>query len=173
VVKNQKTKVMSKNKAVFTQDRENKKMTVVRSFDASLEQVWKAWTTAEILDQWWAPLPYKNQTKSMDFREGGFWLYSMLSPAGERHYCRFDYETIHPKQSFSGIDMFCDEEGNQNSDFPRMNWKDVFTADGNSTTVTIEITYAKQEDMDTIINMGFEEGFSMGMNQLEELLAKQ
>ena len=50
---------------------------VKREFDAGLPLVWQAWTTAELLDQWWAPLPYKNKTKLMDFRNGGVWHYSI------------------------------------------------------------------------------------------------
>ena len=59
---------------LYTKDVANNKMTVVRQFDAPVEQVWRAWTESELLDQWWAPLPWKAKTKKMDFREGGSWL---------------------------------------------------------------------------------------------------
>lgn len=36
----------------------------VREFEANLSLVWKAWTEAEMLDQWWAPKPWKCETKS-------------------------------------------------------------------------------------------------------------
>lgn len=39
----------------FTVDKEHNTIHVVREFDASKELVWQAWTTAELLDQWWAP----------------------------------------------------------------------------------------------------------------------
>ena len=39
------------NEAVFEKDIPNKQMTVTRSFNGTLPLVWKAWTTAEILDQ--------------------------------------------------------------------------------------------------------------------------
>jgi uncharacterized protein YndB with AHSA1/START domain len=57
---------------------------VTREFDANSDLVWKAWTTAELLDQWWAPKPYRAETKSLDFREGGVWLYAMVSPENEK-----------------------------------------------------------------------------------------
>jgi uncharacterized protein YndB with AHSA1/START domain len=60
---------MTKNETVFSKDLEKGNLTVVRAFDAPLEKVWKAWTTGGILDQWWAPKPYKAETKTMDFRE--------------------------------------------------------------------------------------------------------
>lgn len=162
---------MTKNEAVFSKDLENKKLTVVRAFDAPLERVWKAWTTSEILDHWWAPKPYNAETKSMDFREGGRWLYCMVGPEGDRNWCRVDYKTIDPYKSIVSVDMFCDEEGNENTDFPRMNWKKAFRQTGSSTTVTIELTFAKTADMETILKMGFQEGFTAGLGNLDDYLA--
>ncbi|MHB1279027.1 MAG: SRPBCC family protein, partial [Bacteroidia bacterium] len=78
----------------FLVDKENKKIRVERSFNAPLDLVWAAWTEPEILDQWWAPKPWRAETKSMDFRVGGRWLYCMAGPEGERHWCLFDYKTI-------------------------------------------------------------------------------
>jgi len=66
----------------FLVDKENKKITVERSFNAPLDLVWSAWTEAEILDLWWAPKPYRTETKKMDFREGCRWHYCMVSPEG-------------------------------------------------------------------------------------------
>ncbi|MDB5149731.1 MAG: hypothetical protein JWQ57_3751, partial [Mucilaginibacter sp.] len=62
---------MTNNEAVFTKDLQNKKINVVRTFNAPLNLVWQAWTESDILDQWWAPKPYRAETKLMDFREGG------------------------------------------------------------------------------------------------------
>ena len=111
----------------FTVNKENKTIHVKRQFDAQLDLVWRAWTTAELLDQWWAPLPYRNETKTLEFREGSTWHYRMISPENQSHYCRFDYEKINPEKSYSGLDAFCDEEGNLNTEFSRMHWKNEFT----------------------------------------------
>ncbi|HMP31177.1 MAG TPA: SRPBCC domain-containing protein, partial [Saprospiraceae bacterium] len=64
----------------FDVDKAHKQIKIKRSFDAPRDLVWSAWTEAEILDQWWAPQPYINKTKSMHFHEGGHWLYSMTGP---------------------------------------------------------------------------------------------
>lgn len=45
----------------FTVSKENKTIHIKREFNANLELVWQAWTTAELLDQWWAPKPYQNK----------------------------------------------------------------------------------------------------------------
>ncbi len=92
---------MSTNKqTTITQDPGNRKLVVVREFDAPLEQVWKASTEKDLLDQWWAPKPWKAETKSMDFREGSTWFYSMVGPDATRSHCRVDYKTIIPNKTF-------------------------------------------------------------------------
>ena len=64
----------------FIKDVTNKKVTVIRHFDAPVDHVWRAWTEVDLLDQWWAPKPWKAETKTMDFRSGGSWLYAMIGP---------------------------------------------------------------------------------------------
>jgi len=154
----------------FTVNKENNTIHIKREFDANLELVWSAWTEAEILDQWWAPKPYLNETKSMDFRDGGRWHYSMISPENEIHWCCFDYKKIDVQKSITGLDAFCDEQGNINTDFSRMEWKNVFSDNAERTFVDITITVDTWETLEKIIEMGFKEGFTMGLNQLDELL---
>ena len=158
------------SKTIFTKDLSKKKMFVTREFAGNIELVWKAWTDAEILDEWWAPKPWKAKTKTMDFREGGSWLYVMMGPDGSQHWSRADYKKIVPLKYFEGDDCFCDEKGNKNPAFPSMNWKNTFTETKSGTKVEIEITYASVADLEKIVEMGFEEGFSAGHSNLDEYL---
>ena len=158
---------------VYTKDLENKKMIVTREFDAPLELVWRAWTEKELLDQWWAPKPWKANTRNMNFNEGGSWLYSMDGPDGSSALCRVNFKTIIPQQSFTALDSFCDEQGNPTEELPQMLWKNEFIALGDQTRVHVEITFKSIEDMDKIIEMGFQEGFRAAHTNLDELLQEQ
>lgn len=157
----------------FIVNKENKTVNVTREFAANLQLVWDAWTKPELLDLWWAPKPYVNKTKSMDFREGGTWLYGMTSPEGVTHWCLNNYKKINHLKGFSGLDAFCDEEGNINMDFPRTLWSNTFTANANNTTVSIVAQYDKLEDLEKVIAMGFKEGFSMALSNLDQYLEAQ
>jgi uncharacterized protein YndB with AHSA1/START domain len=157
----------------YATDASNKKLLVERVFDAPVEMVWKAWTQSDLLDQWWAPKPWKANTVSMDFREGGNWFYYMEGPDGSRHYCKVDYKSIVPNSSFTGYDCFADEKGERLTDPPGMDWKCVFKAAGNTTKVEVEVTFATEDDLKKIVEMGFKEGFAMAHTNLDELLAKQ
>lgn len=159
-------------KTIFTKDLPNKKMYITREFAASRNQVWQAWTDPVLLDQWWAPKPWQARTKHMDFNVGGYWLYCMQGPDGTQSWGRADYKAIDTINSFEGEDIFCDDHGMTNDAFPKMYWKNLFsdTADGN-TMVSVEVTYASQADLEKIIEMGFETGFSMAHENLDEMLA--
>lgn len=160
------------HKAVFTKDLKRGVLRVERLFDAAPEKVWTAHTKEELLGQWWAPAPWKAVTVSLDFREGGKWFYYMLGPEGERHYCTQTYEMIEPGKSFTGEDYFCNETGAKMSDMPVSHWKQEFIAEGSGTRLISTVTYPKIEDLQKVIEMGMEEGYTMGLNQLEALLSR-
>ena len=157
---------------IYQADVSNRKLRVTREFDAPLEKVWRAWTEPALLDQWWAPKPWKAFTISMDFQEGGRWFYYMEGPDGTRHYCLADYLSINTNKSFSAEDAFCDEKGNVNDGLPRMKWKNAFSRRTDSTVVDIDISFAAEADMNKIIEMGFKEGFAAAHQNLDELLAR-
>lgn len=159
-------------KTIFTKDASNKKMNVTREFSAPVEKTWAAWTKPEMLDQWWAPKPWRAETKSMDFKEGGTWLYCMVGPGGERHWARVDYKKITVLKSFNAHDSFSDEKGSPVKEPPGMDWKVEFNKTNSGTQVQVEITFASEKDLNTIVAMGFEQGFAMAHDNLDELLSK-
>src|SRR5690606_18490584 len=110
ICKTQKIKPM-KNSLLFdfTVNKENKTIHVNREFDAELKLVWQACTTPELLELWWAPKPWRAETKSMDFREDGHWLYAMVGPKGEKHWNMVQYISIVNEEYFKAKDGFSDE----------------------------------------------------------------
>lgn len=152
----------------FVINKENNTVHVKREFAANLNLVWDAWTKPEILDQWWAPKPYKTVTKSMNFTEGGTWLYYMVSPENHKHWCKNDYIKIDAKKSYTGLDAFCDEHGITDTNMPRTEWTNTFTEINGKTLVTIVATYERLEDLEKVIEMGFKEGFTMALGNLDD-----
>lgn len=154
----------------FSVDKGNKTIHLKREFDANLDLVWRAWTTPELLDQWWGPKPWRAETKKMDFREGGFWLYAMVGPNGEKHWSKASYISIVTKKSFSARDGFCDENGIMNPAFPQNLWENTFSPKQNRVQVDMVLTFDSLTDLEKIIEMGFKEGITTGFLQLDELL---
>lgn len=155
----------------FIVAKDDSTINVERSFNAPLDLVWQAWTDPEILCQWWAPKPYVCVVTGLDLRPGGRWSYHMKGPDGDCHYCFFDYEEVRPKHFFSAREGFCDESGIINTAMPRSSWESHFSEHGGSTLVRIVIGFDSPDDMERTIQMGFKEGFTAGLDQLEELFA--
>ena len=153
----------------FTVDKENKTVNIKREFNASLSDVWSAWTEAEILDQWWAPAPFRSQTKSMEFKEGGRRLYAMVGLEGEERWSSFDYTSISPKTNFKYASTFCDSEGKPNSEFASSFWSVSFSEQDNSTFVDIAIKRDSLPELEKLIEMGFKEGITVTMKSLDKI----
>ncbi len=54
-----------------------------------------------------------------------------------------------------------------------MRWKADFFSTATGTRVEVEITFASEADLETIIKMGFKEGFTAAHSNLDELLANK
>jgi len=155
----------------FTVNKEGNTIHISREFAGSLELVWKAWTIPELLDQWWGPKPWRAETKTMDFREGGFWLYAMVSPEGEKHYSRADFVSIIKEQSFTLKGGFSDENGILNPAFPQNLWENKFIPEDHKVRVDILLTYDTLADLEKELEMGFKEGMTVDFQQLDALLS--
>lgn len=161
------------NETVITKRLDRKELHVERLFNGPLDLVWKAWTTPALLDKWWAPKPWKTVTKSMDFREGGYWLYSMNGPEKEQHWARADYMKINLLEMYEATDAFCDEHGNINSEIPSMHWRTRFNQTQSGTNVSVIISFPSEEALEKIIEMGFNEGFTAAHGNLDDILKEE
>lgn len=154
----------------FSIDMKNKTAHIIKEIDAPITKVWSAWTESELLDKWWAPKPWKAETKIMDFSIGGYWLYAMKGPNNEESWGREDYKSIVPLKHIMAQDAFVDSEGNINEGLPQTNWNIDFSTSDNATILDIELTFKNSSDLEKIINMGFKEGFMQALENLDKLL---
>ena len=152
----------------FTVDKATSTVLVEKEFDAELSLVWDAFTKQEILDQWWAPKPYESKTKVMEFKVGGRRFYAMVSPEGQEHWSIQQYTAITPKTNFKFLSVFADKDENPN--LPGSNWDLTFSEQNGITRVSISIYNESQERMQKMIEMGFKEGFTMILHELDNLL---
>lgn len=157
-------------KTIFTKHEDKKQLHSEREFDAPVELVWRTWTEPELLDQWWAPKPWISETHHMEFKVGGYRLYSMNGPEGEKHFGRTNYTTINKPVNFAGEDVFCDDKGNVSKELPGTGMEVSFNENEGKTRVIVINTFASVEAMEELIKMGVQEGFAMAQDNLEELL---
>ncbi|MCX6168007.1 MAG: SRPBCC domain-containing protein [Ignavibacteriales bacterium] len=153
----------------FTVDKGAKTVLITREFDAGLSLVWDAFTKPEILDQWVAPKPWTSKTKYMDFKVGGRRFYAMVSPEGNERWAIQKYTSISPKTNFKMYNTFADKD--ENPELTSSDWDYTFSEQNGRTTVRITIYNESLARMEKMIEMGFKEGFTMSMTNLENLLA--
>ena len=152
----------------FTLNKPAKTVYITREFAAELPLVWDAFTKKELLDQWVAPKPWSAKTKHMNFEVGGRRFYAMVSPEGMERWSVQEYTSITPKTNFQMYNTFADE--NENRELPGSSWDYVFSEQNERTTVKITIVNESLERLEKMIEMGFEMGFKMSIDNLEKLL---
>jgi uncharacterized protein YndB with AHSA1/START domain len=82
-----------------------------RAVDAPRELVWKAYSEAERLAQWWGPKGCKLTVSSLDFRPGGIFHYGMEWSTGNVMWGRFVYREMVPPERLVFVTSFSDEKG--------------------------------------------------------------
>ena len=154
----------------FIADKEKNTLTVRREFLANRQLVWDCYTKSELLDRWFAPAPLTTKTKTMDFREGGHWHYAMIEPNGTEYWGYTEYIKIKPIDFYTALDAFCNAEGEINKDLPRAQVFVTFTDKDENALVETIVTYKSLSDLETVIQMGMEQGMIATLKKLDELL---
>jgi uncharacterized protein YndB with AHSA1/START domain len=106
----------------------------------------------------------------MDFEVGGRRFYAMVSPEGQEHWSIQKYTSINPKTNFKFLNAFADKD--ENPQLPGSDWDLTFSEQNGTTKVSITIYNDSLERMEQMIEMGFKEGFTATLNELEELLTR-
>ncbi|MBX7174464.1 MAG: SRPBCC domain-containing protein [Pyrinomonadaceae bacterium] len=152
----------------FTVDKPTKTVFINMEFSADQALVWDAFTKPELLDQWVAPKPWTSRTKYMNFEVGGQRFYAMVSPEGQERWAIQKYKSITPKTNFKIFNAFADENGNPEPH--GSDWDYTFSSENERTKVAITIYNDSLERLERMIEMGFKEGFTMSLSNLDELL---
>ena len=130
---------------------------VSRSFEGSLELLWKAWTEPEHFMKWYGPKGFTVPTCEIDLREGGRHLWSMLSPDGRQMYFTGIYKEVVPMERLVFTDSMSDAEGNvmgMGEGMPEsMDVTVTFEHTDGKTTVTVNHMGSEQA------GMGWEQAF--------------
>ncbi len=84
---------------------------ITRVLNAPRAQVWKAWTEADRLQQWWGPKGCKLRVVTLDLRPGGLFHYAMEFQPGHAMYGRFVYREIAAPERLVYVSSFSDVQG--------------------------------------------------------------
>lgn len=161
---------MTKLQFDFIANKDNNTLTMRREFAAGRQLVWDCYTRAELLNQWFAPKLFTTKTKSMDFKDGGHWHYAMIGPDGTEYWGYTEYNNVNPIDYYETSDAFSNEAGEINEGLPKAKWQVTFSDKGENTIVETIVHYASLADLETVLNMGMEEGMVSTLEKLDELI---
>jgi uncharacterized protein YndB with AHSA1/START domain len=104
----------------------------------------------------------------MDFKVGGRRFYAMVSPEGQEHWSLQEFTSISPTTNFKMKNGFADRDANP--ELPASDWDLNFSEQNGTTTVSIIIYNESLERLEQQLEMGFQGGFTITLNYLEDLL---
>ncbi len=166
-------------------DQNSKELVITRVFDAPRELVWKAWTDPQQVKRWWGPKDFTAPHISIDFREGGKYLYCMHgvgapgTPAQD-FWSAGVFKEIVPEERIVVSDYFSDKDGNKTSpaqmglseDFPAESEVTItFDKEGDKTRLTI--TYPLPQSgatREAMLNSGMEQGWNQSLDKLANVV---
>ena len=154
---------------------------ITRVYNAPRELVYKAWSDAEALAQWWAPTGMSMTVKKLDFRPGGILHYRQVLPNGEALWGIFIYQDMREPEYINFVNSFSDEDGNKVRSPFHQAWpleilnKVSFEENDGKTTLTLKggpINATDEEIQLFVANRpSMNGGFKGVLDKLEEYLA--
>lgn len=145
-------------------------LVICRMIDAPAEKIFRAWTEPKLMKEWFCPKPWTIAKAETEVRAGGKSLVVMRSPEGQEFPNQGVYLEVIPNKKIVFTDAYTSA------------WvpsgKPFFTAiieleeQGGKTKYTARARHWTKEDRDQHAQMGFEEGWGICADQLEELVKK-
>lgn len=144
-----------------------RELTLTRVYDAPRALVFKAWTDPKLLALWWGPKMFTNPVCEVDARPGGKLRIVMRGPDGNDYPMRGVFKEVVAPERLSFTNFAVDAEDQPVIEgFTTV----VFAEEGKKTRLTV-ITRGKAVQPVAIQYLqGMEQGWSMSLDKLAELL---
>lgn len=162
-----------------TKDLENKTLVIEYVANGPKDKVWRFYADKDWFEKWWGPEGWETTAKEFDFRPGGRVHYDMhcVDKNQGEWYDQHSWGLMLLQEIDEGNriifkDAFSDETGVANSEMPVMqNTVELDEVDGKTKIVTRSI-FETLEQMEEVIKMGVEEGWSSQLDKLDTLLTE-
>ncbi|HKI96290.1 MAG TPA: SRPBCC domain-containing protein [Gemmatimonadales bacterium] len=157
---------MVRSNAPHTDDAADREVEVHRTFDASTETLWDAWTNPARIVLWWGPRGFTTTIDEMDVRPGGVWTHTMHGPDGTDYPSRAVFREVIPRERIS----YMLTGGSENERVEcEVTW--TFVPEGRATRLTMRMRFPSVEARDRAIEtLGVRDAGVETLNRLAELV---
>lgn len=145
----------------------DRELVVTRHFRAPAHLVFRAWTTAEAMLQWWVPKSFGMTFISceMDARTGGSYRFVFGHPASDQPMAFFGrYLEVVPNSRL----VWTNEEAGENGQITTL----TFTETAEGTDIRMLDLYPSKEALDEALESGSNGGYDESFGQLDGLLVE-
>lgn len=145
---------------------EGPEIIVNRVFDASRELVWKAWTEAEHVVNWWGPKGFSITTSEIAIKPGGIWRFIMKGPDGVEYPNKIVFqEIVKPER------LVYTSSNDIDNDPGQFQTVVTFAEEGNKTILTMRMIFSSAEIREKVAKeYGAIEGANQTLDRLEAQL---
>lgn len=147
-------------------------LTITAEFDAPVGRVWKLWEDPRQLERWWGPPGYPATFVDHNFTSGGSVTYYMTSPEGEKYHGWWQISDLDAPNRLEFVDGFGDSDGNPSPDMPTTVTSVSMEEIDGQTRMTLQSKFPSVDSMQQMVEMGMEEGLTLAVGQIDEVLAE-
>ena len=137
---------------------------ITREFDAPRHLIYEAWTTPELVRQFWHANRGEMTAAEIDLRVGGRWRYAMVTPEGFEVAFHGEYRELVPNERIVSTEAYegAPEAGETVNTLP-------LSEAAGRTTLTVLVQCPSKEVRDAIIESGMEDGLQDALDLLEQV----
>lgn len=143
-------------------------LVLTRLLDAPADKLFRCWTEADLLKQWFAPKPWTTPEARLDARPGGASSITMRSPEGQDMPNTGQYLEVVPNRKLSFTDAFTGDWQPRDGQ-PFMVAVITFEPEGDKTRYVATVRHWSEADKKKHEEMGFHKGWGQCTEQLEAL----
>lgn len=144
-------------------DTATRTMTLTAAYAASPERVWLLWADPRRLERWWGPPTHPATVVDHDLTPGGKVTYYVTGPAGDRHSGWWDVRAVDEPRALEF------EMGDQAIPSLLVRVR-IEGRDDGGTRMVVVTTFPSDEAMDQLLVMGYEQGLSTAVAQIDDVL---
>ena len=136
---------------------------ITREFDAPRHLVYRAYTTPELIERWWAGERGEVTSVEVDLRVGGTWRYVMRANEGFEVAFHGEYREIVPNERIVRTEVYeavPDDFAVETISFDERDGR---------TTLTSLMEVSSRQTRDAILEMGMEDGMQEAFDLLERV----
>lgn len=137
-------------------------ITITREFDLPLELLFKAYTEAELVEQWMGTRVLKLENK-----KHGSYQFETTDPMGNKHRFNGTIHTFLPNQKITRTFEM------ENTPFEvQLEFLDFESLTSDTSKLTMQMVHRSVELRDQLLKLPFAQGINMAHNRLQEVIQK-